>query len=79
MYIRHIARWMRTAADWPMAWRSGLGRGSPRGNDEVLHRLLSLVLALFKLGAVPVHIDSGMDLENAGRCVAEAEPDAFFG
>ena len=58
----------------------GLGRGS---RAVVMMKpsidYFSLVFALFKLGAVPVHIDSGMDLENVGRCVAEAEPDAFFG
>jgi acyl-CoA synthetase (AMP-forming)/AMP-acid ligase II len=58
----------------------GLGRGS---RAVVMMKpsidYFSLVFALFKLGAVPVHIDSGMDLENAGRCVAEAEPEAFFG
>jgi acyl-CoA synthetase (AMP-forming)/AMP-acid ligase II len=58
----------------------GLGRGA---RAVVMMKssidYFSLVFALFKLGAVPVHIDSGMDLENAGRCVAEAEPDAFFG
>jgi acyl-CoA synthetase (AMP-forming)/AMP-acid ligase II len=39
----------------------------------------ALMLALFRIGAVPVHIDVGMDLGNAGRCIAEAEPDIFFG
>ena len=58
----------------------GLGRGS-RAVMMMKASIdyFSLVFALFKLGAVPVHIDSGMDLENAAACVAEAEPDAFFG
>jgi acyl-CoA synthetase (AMP-forming)/AMP-acid ligase II len=38
----------------------------------------SLLLALFKLGVVPVYIDAGMELANAGRCVAESEPVALF-
>lgn len=58
----------------------GLGRGS-RAIVMMKSSIdyFSLVLALFRIGAVPVHIDVGMDLENAGRCIAEAEPDAFFG
>jgi acyl-CoA synthetase (AMP-forming)/AMP-acid ligase II len=38
-----------------------------------------LTFALFKLGAVPVLIDPGMGVRNLGRCLAEAEPEAFIG
>jgi len=39
----------------------------------------SLTFALFKIGAVPVLIDPGMGMRNLGRCLAEAEPEAFIG
>src|SRR5262249_44412054 len=35
--------------------------------------------ALFKLGAVLVLIDPGMGVRHLGRCLAEAEPEAFLG
>ncbi|MEA2829566.1 MAG: olefin beta-lactone synthetase [Bradyrhizobium sp.] len=58
----------------------GIGRGS-RAIVMMKSSIdyFSLFFALFRIGAVPVHIDVGMDLENAGRCVAEAEPEVFFG
>jgi acyl-CoA synthetase (AMP-forming)/AMP-acid ligase II len=39
----------------------------------------ALTFALFKLGAVLVLIDPGMGVRHLGRCLAEAEPDAFLG
>ncbi|MFO0952263.1 MAG: AMP-binding protein [Isosphaeraceae bacterium] len=39
----------------------------------------ALTFALFKAGAVPVLIDPGMGIRNLGRCLAEAEPQAFVG
>lgn len=39
----------------------------------------SLTFALFKIGAVPVLIDPGMGIRNLGRCLADAEPEAFIG
>jgi acyl-CoA synthetase (AMP-forming)/AMP-acid ligase II len=39
----------------------------------------ALTFALFKLGAVPVLIDPGMGVKNLGKCLAEAEPEAFIG
>ena len=41
--------------------------------------LFALMLALFKVGAVPVLIDPGIGLRRLGRCLDEAEPDAFIG
>ncbi|MGL4422301.1 MAG: AMP-binding protein, partial [Gemmataceae bacterium] len=38
-----------------------------------------IAFALLKLGALPVMIDPGMGLRNVGRCLAEAEPEAFIG
>jgi len=38
-----------------------------------------LTFALFKLGAVLVLIDPGMGVKNLGRCLGEAEPEAFIG
>lgn len=39
----------------------------------------ALTFALFKLGAIPVLIDPGMGVRNLGKCLAEAEPEAFIG
>ena len=41
--------------------------------------LFALTLALFKLGAVPVMVDPGIGLRRLGRCLNEAEPEAFIG
>jgi acyl-CoA synthetase (AMP-forming)/AMP-acid ligase II len=38
-----------------------------------------LTFGLFKLGAVLVLIDPGMGVRNLGRCLGEAEPEAFVG
>ena len=38
-----------------------------------------LTFALFKLGAAPVLIDPGIGIRNMGRCLDEAEPEAFIG
>lgn len=39
----------------------------------------SLTFALFKLGAVLVLVDPGMGVRDLGRCLGEAEPEAFIG
>ena len=39
----------------------------------------ALTFALFKIAAVPVLIDPGMGMRNLGKCLAEAEPEAFIG
>jgi acyl-CoA synthetase (AMP-forming)/AMP-acid ligase II len=39
----------------------------------------ALTFALFKVGAVPVLVDPGMGIRSLGRCLAEAEPEAFIG
>ncbi len=39
----------------------------------------ALVFALFKTGAVLVAVDPGMGIKNLGKCLAEAEPEAFIG
>jgi len=39
----------------------------------------ALTFALFKVAAVPVLVDPGMGLWNLGRCLADAEPEAFVG
>src|SRR5436309_57697 len=39
----------------------------------------ALTFALFKVGAVPVLIDPGMGIRNLGKCLAEAQPQAFIG
>src|SRR5437867_818365 len=40
---------------------------------------VALTFALFKVAAVPVLIDPGMGIRKLGRCLAEAEPQAFIG
>jgi acyl-CoA synthetase (AMP-forming)/AMP-acid ligase II len=63
----------------------GLARiGLVRGMRTVLMvkpslEFFALTFALFKLGAVPVFIDPGMGIRNLGRCLTEAEPEAFIG
>ena len=58
----------------------GIGRGL---RTAVMVRpsreLFTLTLALFKLGAVPVMVDPGIGLRRLGRCLNEAEPEAFIG
>ncbi len=39
----------------------------------------ALTFALFKTGAVPVFVDPGMGVKNLGKCLGEAEPEAFIG
>ena len=39
----------------------------------------SLTFALFKVGAVPVLVDPGIGIKNLGKCLGEAEPEAFIG
>lgn len=58
--------------------------GITRGTRTVLMvppspDFFALTFALFKLAAVPVLIDPGMGVKNLGRCLAEAEPEAFIG
>jgi acyl-CoA synthetase (AMP-forming)/AMP-acid ligase II len=38
-----------------------------------------LTFALFKAGAVSVFVDPGMGVTNIGKCLAEAQPEAFIG
>ncbi|HLW63748.1 MAG TPA: fatty acid CoA ligase family protein [Gemmataceae bacterium] len=39
----------------------------------------ALTFALFKSAAAPVLIDPGMGIRNLGKCLAEAQPEAFIG
>lgn len=39
----------------------------------------AMAFALFKAGAVPVMVDPGMGVKNLGRCLSEAQPQAFVG
>lgn len=64
--------------------RGLVARGITRGTRTVLMvppgpEFFSLVFALFKIGAVPVVVDPGMGVKPLGRCLAEAEPEAFIG
>ena len=59
---------------------AGIARGTrtalmvPPGPD-----FFALTFALFKVAAVPVLIDPGMGVRNLGKCLADAEPQAFVG
>jgi olefin beta-lactone synthetase len=58
--------------------------GIQRGMRTVLMvkpslEFFALTFALFKIGAVPVLVDPGMGIRNLGKCLAEAEPEAFIG
>ena len=60
------------------------GIGIKRGVRTVLMvtpslDFFALTFALFKAGAVPVFVDPGMGVKNLGKCLAEAEPEAFIG
>ena len=68
----------------PARPRAGRGSGIRRGVRTVLMvapslDFFALTFALFKVGAVPVLIDPGMGVRNLGKCLAEAEPEAFIG
>src|SRR5690349_13959311 len=60
--------------------RIGIGRGVrtvlmvPPSLD-----FFALTFALFNVGAVPILIDPGMGVRNLGKCLAEAQPEAFIG
>lgn len=58
--------------------------GIRRGTRTVLMvrpslEFFALTFALLKMAAVPVMVDPGMGLKHLGRCLAEAEPEAFIG
>jgi len=58
--------------------------GIRRGTRTVLMvrpslEFFALTFALLKVAAVPVMVDPGMELKHLGRCLAEAEPEAFIG
>jgi acyl-CoA synthetase (AMP-forming)/AMP-acid ligase II len=60
------------------------GVGIVRGTRTVLMvppslEFFALTFALFKLAAVPVLVDPGMGVRNLGKCLAEAQPEAFVG
>ena len=38
-----------------------------------------LTFAMLKVGVVPIMVDPGMGTKNLGRCLADAEPEAFIG
>ena len=64
--------------------RGLVAAGIGRGMRTVLMvtpglEFFALTFALFRAGAVPVLVDPGMGTRNLGRCLAEAEPEAFIG
>jgi acyl-CoA synthetase (AMP-forming)/AMP-acid ligase II len=60
--------------------RAGIGRGTKTALMVRPGReLFVLMFALFKLGAVPVLIDPGIDRRALRQCLDEAAPEAFVG
>ncbi|MBY0525903.1 MAG: AMP-binding protein [Gemmataceae bacterium] len=58
--------------------------GIRRGTRTVLMvrpslEFFALTFALLKVAAAPVMVDPGMGVKRLGRCLAEAEPEAFIG
>lgn len=58
--------------------------GIGRGTRTVLMvkpslEFFALTFALFKVGAVMIGIDPGMGIRNLGKCLREAQPEAFVG
>jgi len=61
-----------------------MGAGIGKGVRTVLMvtpslDFFALVFALFKVGAVMVAIDPGINIKQLGKCLTEAEPEAFIG
>jgi len=59
-------------------------KGVTRGTRTALlvppsAEFFAVVFALFKLGAVMVCVDPGIGVRNMGKCLDEAEPEAFIG
>ena len=81
-YTHWTFRQLDTESDVLARGLSAVGIG--RGVRTVLMvkpglEFFALTFALVKAGAVPVLIDPGMGIRNLGRCLAEAEPQAFVG
>src|SRR5262249_16290662 len=75
-------RWLDEESDYVSAGLDSMGIG--RGVKSVLMvppsiDFFLLTFALFKAGAVPVLVDPGMGIKNLGKCLAEAQPEAFIG
>jgi acyl-CoA synthetase (AMP-forming)/AMP-acid ligase II len=81
-YIENTYQQLHEKSDLLAAGLDQIGIG--RGTKTVLMvppslEFFSLTFALFKAGAVPVFVDPGMGIKNLGKCLAEADPDAFIG
>ena len=61
-------------------WKIGINRGMHTvlmvtpGTD-----FFSVLVAILKIGAIPVLVDPGMGMKNLKKCLEEAEPEAFIG
>ncbi len=75
----------KTLNDRAGRYAAGLSRiGITRGTKTVLmvkpgREFFALVFALYRVGAVLVLIDPGIEKKALKRCLAEVEPDAFVG
>jgi acyl-CoA synthetase (AMP-forming)/AMP-acid ligase II len=83
IHYRHLT--YRELNDYSDRLAAGLGRlGIRRGVRTALMvppslDFYALTFALFKAGAIVVLIDPGMGVKGLGKCLAEAEPEAFIG
>ncbi|MFO0917266.1 MAG: fatty acid CoA ligase family protein [Planctomycetaceae bacterium] len=82
---RYVETTFRELADSVQDYMFGLQQlGITRGTRVVVmvppsRELIRLVYALLGMGAVMVLVDPGMGIRNLGKCLAEAQPEAFLG
>jgi acyl-CoA synthetase (AMP-forming)/AMP-acid ligase II len=81
-YLQYTYRRLNEVCDHFAFRLQGWGVG--RGVRTVLMvppglEFFALTFALFKIAAVPILVDPGMGIRNLGKCLAEAQPQAFIG
>ncbi len=82
---RYVETTFRELADSVQNYAAGLQRlGITRGMRVTVmvppsRELIRVVYALLGLGAVMVLVDPGMGIRNLGKCLDEAQPEAFLG
>src|SRR5438874_928684 len=79
-YVHWTARRLDEESDYLALGLQNIGIG--RGVRTVLMvppslEFFALTFALFKIGAVPVLVDPGLGVRHLGKCLGEAEPQAF--
>lgn len=78
--VTFVELWNLISDLMPGLKAQGISRGTravlmiPPSIDFVIY-----TFALFRLGAIPVFVDPGMGFRNLGKCLEEAQPEAFIG